>query len=79
MISVNTHEAKTRLSELLSKVEVNHESVIICRNGTPVAELIPWTKAKNPLRQSPKLKKIRFNEDPSLPLTEDEWPEIARY
>jgi prevent-host-death family protein len=78
MISVNTHEAKTRLSELLSKVETKHETVVICRNGTPIAELLPWKKIKNPLRQSRKLKKIKFHEDPSLPLSEDEWPEIVR-
>ncbi|MBF0546841.1 MAG: type II toxin-antitoxin system prevent-host-death family antitoxin [Candidatus Riflebacteria bacterium] len=75
MISVNTHEAKTRLSELLSRVESNQETVVICRNGTPVAELIPWGKTKNPLLTSPKLKKVKFFEDPSLPLSENEWPE----
>ena len=73
MISVNTHEAKTRLSELLLKVEKNHEVIIICRNGTPVAELSPLKKNINPLRQNPKLKVI-FHEDPSLPLDEKDWP-----
>ncbi len=73
MISVNTHEAKTRLSELLAMVESMHETVVICRNGTPVAELLPWKKSKKPLQQSPKLKKVKFNEDPSLPLSKDEW------
>ena len=74
MISVNTHEAKTRLSELLMKVEQKHETVVICRNGTPVAELSSWRKAQNPLRQSPKLKEVVFYEDPSLPLKETDWP-----
>ena len=78
MISVNTHEAKTRLSELLAKVETKHETIVICRNGTPVAELLPWKKVKNPLRQSPKLKRIKFHEDPSLPLSENDWPELIR-
>ena len=78
MISVNTHEAKTRLSELLAKVETKHETIVICRNGTPVAELLPWKKVKNPLRQNPKLKKIKFHEDPSLPLSENNWPELMR-
>ena len=78
MISVNTHEAKTRLSELLSKVESNNETVVICRNGSPVAELLPWKKVKNPLRTSPKLKKVKFKEDPSLPLSEEEWPEAMK-
>ena len=60
MISVNTHEAKTKLSELLLKIEKKHEVVIICRHGVPVAKLLPWDNAKDPLRQSPKLKKSSF-------------------
>ncbi|GJL53717.1 MAG: hypothetical protein NPIRA02_08490 [Nitrospirales bacterium] len=78
MISVNTHEAKTRLSELLLKVEQQHETVVICRNGDPVAELLPWKKGRNPLRQSQKLKNIVYHEDPSKPLGDDEWPVGAR-
>jgi prevent-host-death family protein len=78
MISVNTHEAKSRLSELLLRVEQKHESVIICRNGTPVAELQPWSSTRNPLHQSARLKKIVFTEDPSMPLTTDEWPLASR-
>ncbi|MGA1871965.1 MAG: type II toxin-antitoxin system Phd/YefM family antitoxin [bacterium] len=56
MISVNTHEAKTRLSELLSKVEEQSKRVIICRNGEPVAEVIPWAKGQNPIKQDPGLR-----------------------
>jgi len=74
MIMINTHEAKTRLSELLAKVETMQETVVICRNGDPVAQLQPWGKAKNPLQQSPTLKKVKFKEEPFLPLSEAEWP-----
>lgn len=38
---VNTHEAKTRLSELIREVEQGGD-VIVARNGTPVARIIPW-------------------------------------
>lgn len=38
---VNTHEAKSRLSELLRQVEEGGD-VVIARNGQPVAKLIPW-------------------------------------
>jgi prevent-host-death family protein len=75
---VNTHEAKTKLSELLAKVESQHETVVICRNGRPVAQLLPWVRSKNPLRQSPQLKKVVFHEDPSLPLDDSEWPDSER-
>ena len=78
MITVNTSEAKTRLSELLSEVEQNHETVVICRNGTPVAELGPLNKVGDPFRQSPRLKKVVFYEDPSLPLSDNEWPTSVR-
>lgn len=37
---VNTHKAKTLLSQLLAKVE-NGETVIIARDGEPVAKLVP--------------------------------------
>ncbi len=39
-ITVNTHEAKTRLSELLALTE-RGEDVIIARAGKPVARLVP--------------------------------------
>ena len=78
MISVNTHEAKTRLSELLLQVEQKHEIVVICRNGIPIAELSPLRKARNPLSQNPALKKVIFHEDPSLPLKETDWPKTTR-
>ena len=74
MVTVNTHEAKTKLSELIAKVEEDQETVVICRNGKPVAELIPWKRVKNPLKQNSRLKKVIFNEDPSLPLDENDWP-----
>ncbi len=38
---VNTHEAKTRLSELIREVELGGD-VIVARNGTPVARIIAW-------------------------------------
>lgn len=38
---VNTHEAKSRLSELIREVEAGVE-VIVARNGHPVARIIPW-------------------------------------
>jgi len=41
---VNTHEAKTRLSQLLAKVEAGH-SVTIARAGKPVARLVPVAPA----------------------------------
>jgi prevent-host-death family protein len=39
MIAVGTYEAKTRLSELIEKVEAG-ETVVITRHGKPVARLV---------------------------------------
>jgi len=45
MIVVNMHEAKSRLSELVRLVE-SGEKVVLARNGTPVAELVPAAPKK---------------------------------
>lgn len=39
--SISTHEAKSRLSELIRDVHAGTE-VVILRNGHPVAKLVPW-------------------------------------
>lgn len=38
---VNTHEAKSRLSELIREAEAGVE-VNVARNGHPVAKITPW-------------------------------------
>jgi prevent-host-death family protein len=40
---VNIHEAKTNLSKLIQRVEAGEE-IVIARNGTPVARLVPIEK-----------------------------------
>jgi prevent-host-death family protein len=47
MTMVNVHEAKTRLSQLLSAVEAG-EDVVIARQGVPVARLVPVERAMSP-------------------------------
>jgi prevent-host-death family protein len=44
MLTVNMHDAKSRLSSLVEQLEVGQENeVIIARNGTPVARLVPFS------------------------------------
>lgn len=43
MITINTHEAKAKLSEYLAAVEAG-EVVNICRRNVPIAQLIPLPK-----------------------------------
>lgn len=79
MITVNMHEAKSRLSELVKAVEEKNEVVILCRHGKPVAEITtPTQPFVDRLTPDPALKPIAINYDPTEPLTEDEWPSEFR-
>ena len=76
MIIVSTHEAKTRLSELLRTIEQRGERVRVCRNGKPIAEMGPVAlPVGDPLAMSPRLAGVEFREDPTAPLSRDDWPE----
>ncbi|HIL69608.1 MAG TPA: type II toxin-antitoxin system Phd/YefM family antitoxin [Verrucomicrobia bacterium] len=79
MITVNMHEAKSRLSELVKTVEENGETVIICRNGKPVVQLnAALSKQQSRLKGDPALKvKLAPGYDPTEPLSDDEIP--AKY
>ena len=46
---VNTHEAKSRLSELIRQAEAGSD-VIVARNGRPVAKIIAWPHRGAPVR-----------------------------
>lgn len=74
---LNVHDAKTNFSSLLAKIENSSESFVICRNGEPVADLVPH-KTKNRLKSHPVLSKIKINYDPTEPLSENEWPKASR-
>ena len=78
MIQVNTHEAKSKLSYLLERVETARETVRICRNGKPVALLVPIEIVVDPLAQHDELRGIVFHEDPTAPLSDDDWPGRSR-
>lgn len=77
MITVNMHEAKTRLSELVKAVEEDNEVIILCRNGREVAEIRrrPRRQRLRDLRADPRFR-VEFapGYDPAEPLTEEEWP-----
>lgn len=49
MDTVNIHDAKTRLSELLKRVEAGEE-LVIARAGRPVARLVPFRPSSEPRR-----------------------------
>ena len=53
------------------------ETFLICRNGKPVADLVPH-KNKSRLTPHPSLSKFKIKYDPTEPLTAEEWPEEER-
>lgn len=71
---LNVHEAKTHLSSALADVERHGDTFLICRNGKPIAELVPHAPA-NRLTPHAVLRRIRIRYDPTEPLTSEEWPD----
>ena len=58
MLTVGSFEAKTKLAELLDKVEAG-ETVTITRHGSPVALLVPVRAADERERQRALIEKIK--------------------
>jgi antitoxin (DNA-binding transcriptional repressor) of toxin-antitoxin stability system len=77
MTSVNMHEAKTCLSQLVEAGEKKGETVIICRDRTPVAQLIKYRAVVDRLTLDPSLR-VTLHYDPVEPLAADEVPEEYR-
>jgi prevent-host-death family protein len=59
---VNTHEAKSRLSELIRKAEAG-DDVILARGGKPVAKIIPWPPPRPARRPGAWAGRIRYLDD----------------
>jgi antitoxin (DNA-binding transcriptional repressor) of toxin-antitoxin stability system len=81
VITVNMHEAKTRLSELVKTVEERNETVVLCRDGREVAEIRRRVKRRAPRNLTPDPRfRVALAPDyrPTEPLTDDEWPDTLR-
>jgi prevent-host-death family protein len=74
---VNVHDAKTSLSALLAEVEKSGKRIVICRNGKPVADLVPHRRAIS-MAADRKLGAIRIEFDPIEEADEADWPPGAR-
>jgi len=77
MKTVNVHDAKTRLSGLLAEIEKTGKRVVICRNGKPVADLVPH-QCDVSMAADKKLGAIKIKYDPIEEASESEWPPEAR-
>ena len=79
MVTINLYQAKTQFSRLVAAVEKQGERIVVCRNGRPVADLVPHTPfAYNNLNPDPLLVGARFLGNPSSPLEAGDWPEHLR-
>jgi len=76
--TANIYEAKSQLSRLISIVEETGEPYVICRNGKPVADLVPHRQMQDPLQADPALRGAKFVGDPTAGLNEEDWPETLR-
>ena len=56
-ITVGAYEAKTKLSELLDRVEKG-ERITITRHGKPIAEIVP-KRAHDPVRAGEAMRRMR--------------------
>ena len=75
--TVNVHDAKTRLSALLAEIEKSGRRIVICRNGEPVADLVPHQREVS-MAADKKLGAIKVNYDPTEEASEADWPPEAR-
>ncbi|MBT7068813.1 MAG: type II toxin-antitoxin system prevent-host-death family antitoxin [Verrucomicrobia bacterium] len=71
MTTMSIHEAKSKFSSLIARVEDRHEHVIICRYGRAVAELTPIARGKRTVVDKA-LGKLKIHGDLTQP-TVGEW------
>lgn len=78
MVTVNLYQAKAQFSRLVSAVEKG-ERIVVCRNGIPVADLVPHASIlSKKLDPDPLFAGARFLGDPAAPLEAGDWPENLR-
>ncbi len=77
MKTINVHDAKTRLSVLLAEIERGSKGVVICRNGKPVADLVPHHREVSMTRDR-NLGALRIKYDPIEEVSQADWPADER-
>ncbi len=69
-VKINVHEAKTKFSKLLARVNAGEE-FIIAKAGTPVARLIPVKRLRSKRIPGSAKGKVVVAEDFNAPLPEE--------
>jgi antitoxin (DNA-binding transcriptional repressor) of toxin-antitoxin stability system len=75
--TVNVHQAKTGFCALLAEIERKRSRIVICRNGKPVADLVPH-RTEVSMEPDKKLGAIGIHYDPMEDSVEEEWPSKLR-
>ncbi len=75
MKTVNLYEAKAHLSKLIAEIEADGELVVLCRNGIPVADIVPHKPSGAAVGPDPELAGAQYLGDPCAPLDASDWPE----
>ncbi len=70
MKTVNVHEAKTHLSQLLSRV-AGGEEIVISKAGKPVAKLVPLSDSRREQSMGMDRGRAWISEDFDAPLPDD--------
>ena len=70
MLTVNTHEAKTHLSQLLARV-ANGEEIIIAKAGKAIARLVPVNQQTKKRIAGMDRGKVKIADDFDAPLPND--------
>jgi antitoxin (DNA-binding transcriptional repressor) of toxin-antitoxin stability system len=79
MKTVNLYEAKTHLSRIVSELEHEEDCIVLCRNGVPVADILPHRASRVGLKEvDPELAGANYVGDPCATLDESDWPEALR-
>jgi prevent-host-death family protein len=75
MTKLNIHEAKTHLSRYLHRVQEG-ETILLCKNGIPIAQITPLTKEFRPKKRLMGLAKGlgKVTDKFFEPLTDDDLP-----
>jgi len=68
--TVNIHEAKTQLSQLLLRISMGEE-VVIARAGKPVARLVPIVSSPKPRKAGSAAGLLWISPDFDAPLPDD--------
>lgn len=73
MKRVSVQEAEENFLGLLASLEADGNSIVIYRNGEPVADLVSHKRVTRLVRH-PFLPKVKNSYDPTEPLPLEQWP-----